>query len=108
MRKETVFAVALVGAVVIVIAGWFLLRSDGREEVPAEPAIVEPAEWTEPEPLPGQEVPDQEWDEEPAPPEVTRIIIDEPGNGQSDISEILSEKILLDEEVVDKKKLEYP
>ena len=108
MRKETVFAVALVGAVVIVIAGWFLLRSDGTGEVPTEPAIVEPAEWIEPEPLPGQEVLEQDWVEEPGTPEITRIIIDEPGNGQSDISEILSEKILLDEEVVDMEQVDKP
>ncbi len=98
MRKETAVALGIVATVIVVVVlGWFLLAP--------EPVVVQENETELAEQSTVVEDIPESIDEDPLSQnidnDVTRIII-ESENEDTDISNILSEKVIINDEVVDK------
>ncbi len=104
MRKETKIALAVVsGAVLAMIASAVVFWSGGDKK--KEPAVVTPAVEQPVAPPSDTTDYDTAYDSEPVEEGVTRIIIENPELNDSEIQEILSEKIIINDEVKDIKEL---
>lgn len=102
MRKETGIAIGVVAvALVLILAGLFW------PSAPDAPVVTEstPVEINEYEKdddaveLPGRAVPDRYPDEENGSHDVTRIVVVDPDG--EEITDLLSEKVIVDDKVVD-------
>ena len=102
MRKETGIAIGvMVAAVVSISAGLMMSSSEKKEtEQMVELEVPVAAEPVMEDELPGRPVPDYSADFE-EPEEVTRIIIANPDGDE--ITELLSEKVIVNDKVVDQK-----
>ncbi len=102
MRKETVIAVGVVVVALVLIMVGLLWPSAPEEVLEPEPVAVEidgfKKEFDTVE-LPGRAVPDSYPDEDDGSRDVTRILIIDP-NGE-EITDLLSEKVIINDEVVD-------
>lgn len=108
MRKETIIAAGVVTAVVVGIFGWLLSSSQSGKTETASETVIEldgvddPATvFLDQDELPGRPVPEYS-DDFVEPQDVTRIIIADPDGDE--ITELLSEKVIVNDKVVDQDK----
>ena len=102
MRKETVIAIGIVAvALVLILAGLFWPSATTETPVVSEPVSVEidGHKMTDTAELPGRPVPDSYPDGDDGNRDVTRIVIVDPDG--EEITDLLSEKVIINDEVVD-------
>ncbi|MGI9280243.1 MAG: hypothetical protein ACR2PX_11545 [Endozoicomonas sp.] len=103
MRKEHLIALVFGFGILAVAAGLYLMQpADEPLQEDTNSVVIEtPAE-------PEMEImaPEEDQDFQLQSGEVTRIIIDDTEEGAEDISGILSEKVLINDEVVDQSELD--
>ncbi|WP_062270806.1 hypothetical protein [Endozoicomonas arenosclerae] len=103
MKKGHLIALAFGFGILAVAAGLYLMQPvEEPQQENTNSVVIETPVTPEDEvqqPLEGQDFQLQS-------DEVTRIIIDDPEEGAEDISGILSEKVLINDEVIDKSELD--
>ena len=102
MRKETVITVGVVVVALLLIMLGLFWPSTPERVVESEPVAVEIDRIRTDEnavELPGRAVPESYPDEDDGSRDVTRIVIVDP-NGE-EITDLLSEKVIINDEVVD-------
>ena len=105
MRKEVLWGIGLAVGVAAIVTGLFLLPGeDGQETMPEETVAEELPLFQEPIGVEPQYPDDYDFDKDDNKGEVTQIIIDLGDSDPDEISNILSEKVIIDDEVVDKTK----
>ncbi|AMO57362.1 hypothetical protein GZ77_15725 [Endozoicomonas montiporae] len=105
MRKEVLWGAGLAVGIGAIVTGLFLLPDDNKEaatELPAEAVVEETVMFQEPmgnEPV----FPEgYDFDKDDSAGSVTRIVIQNGTEDSDEISSILSEKVIIDNQVVDK------
>lgn len=106
MRKEVLWGAGLAVGVAAIVTGLFLLP-DGKEDVtdlPPEP--LEEEQEMFPESVGNEPVFPEgyDFDKDDNEGAVTRIVIENHSDEADEISSILSEKVIIDNQVVDKRK----
>lgn len=104
MRKETVIAGGVVAVALLLITVGVFWPSTSDRIVEHEPATVEIDGYAldkDTAELPGRAVPDHYSNDDDGSRDVTRIVIVDPDG--EEITDLLSEKVIINDEVVDQK-----
>lgn len=102
MRKEALFAAIAAAGLLVLVAAWFFLQP--APETPA-PQNSQPPVTNVPSTPEYNPVEEDDFESENS-GDVTRIIIDDSGSDSSEVMDILSEKVIVDDVIVDKAVLE--
>lgn len=105
MRKELLWGIGLAVGIGAVVTGLFLLPDDDNDIELSDETVFERNELFSESIGREPEYPESyDFDKEDDLDQVTRIVIDDSKGGSDEISGILSEKVIINDEVVDKGK----
>ena len=105
MRKEVLWGAGLAVGIGAIVTGLFLLPDNNKEnvtELPTEAFIEETMIFPDPVGVEPVFPEGYDFDKDDDAGVVTRIVIENGAKGAEEISSILSEKVIIDNQVVDK------